>query len=295
MARRIEPQLYSVPPAPCFETSVAIRGAILRRELYLEFQPKVNLSSGLIEGVEALVRWNHPQMGRLGPDAFLHDLERTSMMSSLTDYVLEEALSQCAAFHAGGVLIGVAVNVSPTTITRDLADRIYRSLERHHVQPQWLTIEVTQTTGFEDIGNAAAVMSALRAGGIHVSLDDFGTGYATLSHVQTLPIDEIKIDQSFVANATDSPRDAAIVRFTAELSRALGLRLVAEGVENEETLRLLKACGVDAAQGFYFATPLRASNLIAQLHEITNKAQRRAGPMPIDLRGEAGASWARSG
>jgi len=283
MGRSMRP--INVPDAACpdFIAYLDIRRAILRHDFFLEYQPKVSLGSGLIEGVEALVRWNHRKLGRLAPDVFIPRLERTELIHSLTWSVLDEAVKRCAALHDQGFLLGVAANVSPAAVTEALPRRVEAVLRRYRLDPGWLTLEMTQSMPFENLSRAHSILNAIHARGVHISLDDFGMGYASLAQLQSLPFDEIKIDKVFVTRAARSRRDADIVGFVAALGHAMGLRVIVEGVENRKTMKLMHELGADAAQGNYLAPPLPAGDLLAEFPLVSERARSRIGRVALDL------------
>ena len=268
---------------PDFIAYLDIRRAIIRRDFFLEYQPKVSLGSGLIEGVEALVRWNHRKLGRLAPDVFIPRLERTELIHSLTWSVLDEAVARCAALQNQGFLLGVAVNVSPAAVTEVLPRRVDEVLRRYDLAPGWLTLEMTQSLPFENVGRAHSILNAIHARGVHISLDDFGMGYASLAQLQSLPFDEIKIDRAFVSRAARSQRDADIVRFVTALGCAMGLRVIAEGVDNRRTMKFMHSIGVDAAQGNYLAPALAAGDLLAEFPLVSERARSRIARKTLDL------------
>lgn len=284
MLRRTRPIMLHDAACPDFIAYLDLRQAIFHHEFFLEYQPKVSLDSGLVEGVEALVRWNHKKLGRIEPDAFIPRLERTNLIQHLTWIVLDQAVERCAALQAQGVLFGVAVNVSPAAVTGILPDRVDAVLEKHSLNPHWLTLEVTQSIPFENLARAHSILNAIHARGVNLSLDDFGTGYASVAQLQSFHFDEVKIDRMFVAHAKSSERDAAIVRSLTELGRVLGMRVVAEGVENPKTLKLIDSMGVDAAQGDYLAPALHPGDLLVEFPGITEKVRARLGPRVLDLR-----------
>jgi EAL domain-containing protein (putative c-di-GMP-specific phosphodiesterase class I) len=270
-------------------TYIDIREAVLRREFFLEYQPKVNLRTGRVESVEALLRWQHSSRGRIPPDAFLPLIERTTLMGRLTRLVVDQALAQCSAFHELGLQVGVAVNVSPSAVTEGLAGQIESALQDNGLSSSWLTLEITRTDEFADLARATAILDTIHNTGVRLALDDFGTGYSSLTRLQALPFDEVKIDSSFVGRALRSPRDAQIVRFSADLGRALKLAVVAEGVEDERSLALVRAYGVDVAQGYHFALPQSAADLVADFEDISTRARVRALSPSIDLGSHVGS------
>ena len=233
-----------------------LRGAIEGGQLVLHHQPKIDLSSGQVCGSEALVRWEHPELGLLLPGTFVPLAESTSMIRPLTSRVLAEALADLSAWNANGLDIGVAVNVSarclldptfPATVFELLADA--------GVRPARLSLELTESAIMADPALTASVLEELHKMGVVLSVDDFGTGYSSLSYLQQLPVEELKIDRSFVA-AMAEETSAVIVRSTIDLGRNLGLRVVAEGVENDGILRRLRELGCPVAQGFAISRPL---------------------------------------
>ncbi|GGI06190.1 putative bifunctional diguanylate cyclase/phosphodiesterase [Egicoccus halophilus] len=236
-----------------------LRGATQRGELEVHYQPQVAVVGGAPRGMEALVRWRHPQRGLLPPAEFLPLAERTAVMRSVTSAVLEQVLGQLAVWQQAGLAVPVAVNVS----LHDLADpafagRVRDGLRDHGVPPDLLTLEITEEALVGDPGRALATLDACRATGVELSLDDFGTGHSSLLRLKRLPVSEVKIDRSFVRSLDEAPDgpDAAIVRSVVELTRGLGLRCVAEGVETRRALAVLRRIGCDVAQGFLVARPL---------------------------------------
>ena len=236
-----------------------LRRALERDELILHYQPKVNLATGLVDGVEALVRWQHPVHGLRGPGAFLPHAEHTALMRPLTLHVLKTALRQLAVWRTEGLDIHVAVNLAVQNLL-DLRTpgQVAHMLACYGLTPDRLTLEVTESLMLHDPQRAGEVLSDLSALGVGLALDDFGTGYSSLEHLKRLPVDELKIDKSFVMSMDRDPADRAIVASTAALGRSLGLRVVAEGVESEDAWRSLESFGCDFAQGYYLSRPLPA-------------------------------------
>jgi diguanylate cyclase (GGDEF)-like protein len=239
-----------------------LRRAIDHDELVLHFQPKVALGSGAVIGVEALVRWEHPERGLLEPSAFLGLAERTGLITDVTRWVIDAAVGQCAAWRAEGTDLSVAINLAAANIVdTTLPARIAEALERWDVPRDRLQCEISEDTVMGDPRRATDVLERLRAQGIRLSLDDFGTGHSSLSYLKRLPLDEVKIDRSFVSGMAVEASDAAIVRSTIDLARHLGLDVVAEGVESEEVLEVLQSLDCDIAQGFLLSRPLPAAEL----------------------------------
>jgi diguanylate cyclase (GGDEF)-like protein len=239
-----------------------LRHAIDNDELVLHFQPQVALDTRRVIGVEALVRWEHPERGLLGPGDFLGVAERTGVITDVTRWVLDAAVRQCASWRERGTELPVAINLAAANIV-DIAlpDAVEQTLRRWNVPGELLQCEVSEDTVMGDPQRATEVLERLRALGVRLSLDDFGTGHSSLSYLKRLPLDEVKIDRSFVTGMAVDPSDAAIVRSTIDLARHLGLDVVAEGVETEEVLEVLVALDCDVAQGFLLSRPLPASQL----------------------------------
>jgi len=241
-----------------------LRRALDEKELVLHYQPKADLSDGRIVAVEALVRWQHPEHGLLTPDQFVPLAEATGLIRELTLTVLDEALHQQRVWRDDGIDIRVAVNLS----ARDLYDLTLPAstaelLAKHDVPPTSLELEITESVIVADPMRARAILNRLSEMGVVLAIDDYGTGYSSLGYLKRLPIDEMKIDRSFVMQMADDRNDAAIVRSTVELGRNLGLKVVAEGVETAAAWAHLKALGCDFAQGYYLSKPVPAAEIAA--------------------------------
>jgi diguanylate cyclase (GGDEF)-like protein len=255
-----------------------VRPALENREFVLYYQPKVSVKDGRIAGVEALIRWQHPERGMIEPDEFIPMVERTVLLRPLTLYVIDEALRQARLWSRHGLMPDVAVNLSPRSLLDpQLPDQVAQLLTQWDVPPSRLTLELTESFLMADSGRSVGVMSLLSEVGITLSIDDFGTGYSSLSHLRRLPIREIKIDRSFVVNMREDPNDWMIARATVDLGRNLGLRVVAEGVEDAETLARLAEMGCEQAQGYHLCVPLPAEGATRWLEARTAgaRAQRR--------------------
>jgi diguanylate cyclase (GGDEF)-like protein len=258
-----------------------IRPAIDDGQFRMYYQPKVRLSDGRVAGAEALIRWHHPTLGRLGPADFLPTVERTVLLQPLTHWALNDVLRTWRSWSAEGVEIPVAVNVSPRTLLdQDLPDVVERLLERWGVSPRFLRLELTEDFLVADSGRSHAVLERLARVGIGLSIDDFGTGFSSLSYLKRLPIEEIKIDRTFVSNMLGRVEDFSIVRATIELGRNLGLRVVAEGVQDRETFDRLGDFGCDEAQGFYIAPALEPDDFWTWLSK--REAHRSAPPHGLE-------------
>jgi len=234
-----------------------LRNGIDRGQLTVHYQPKVDLERGTFSQLEALVRWQHPVNGLMPPDEFISLAERTGLISPLTSWVLNEALSQCRSWRDEALPLGVAVNLSGRSLQDpSLIELVGEALHRWRIPPSSLMLELTESSIMSDPDHVMKVLEQLRGLSVRLSIDDFGTGYSSLSHLRLLPVDEIKIDKSFVLEMLRNPSDEAIVRSTIQLCQNLGRKVVAEGVENAETYSRLHGLGCDLAQGFYIAPPM---------------------------------------
>jgi diguanylate cyclase (GGDEF)-like protein len=239
-----------------------LRDAIPGGELVLHFQPKVALDDGRLEGVEALVRWQHPERGLLAPGAFLPLVERSDLMRPLSAEVLDQALRQLADWRGRGLDMTVAINLSAATLhDHGLAREIASRLRRFDVPPDRLQVEITESSLMRDPQRAGEVLEELADHGVRIAIDDFGTGWSSLVWLKRLPVHAIKVDRSFVGDMVDRPSDAAIVESTINLGHTLGLQVIAEGVETPETLQRLRSFGCDVAQGYLMCRPVPAEEL----------------------------------
>jgi diguanylate cyclase (GGDEF)-like protein/PAS domain S-box-containing protein len=233
-----------------------LRQALQTDELVVYYQPQAGIASGQIHKVEALVRWQHPDRGLLGPDHFIPLAEQTGMIRALTRYVLDTALGQCRAWHDEGRSIGIAVNITGRELL-DLGfpDEVSELLTKWDLDPTVLELEITETTIMTDLPRARSILGRLRDLGIRTAIDDFGSGHSSLGYLKHLPIDILKIDKSFVQNMATDLGDAAVVRTAIDLGRSLGLEVVAEGVETEQARQHLADLGCDTFQGYYLGRP----------------------------------------
>ena len=237
--------------------------ALERGELIVEYQPILTAAGDLV-GAEALVRWDHPTRGRLSPDEFLEVAERYRLTPSIAQRVLDVALEDLHRWRAGGSSVRMSVNVSASDLHDErLVDSVASALIKHDVPPAALTIEITETAMMRDPETARSVMRALDALGVELAVDDYGTGYSSLEYLLRLPINEIKLDRAFSADLADERRSVAIVRSTVDLTHALGLRMVAEGVEDAGTLEILQDLGCDLVQGWHLGRPMPATGFEA--------------------------------
>ncbi|SCL20045.1 putative bifunctional diguanylate cyclase/phosphodiesterase [Micromonospora inyonensis] len=230
------------------------------------YQPQVRIATGEVVGVEALLRWRHPVRGMVDPGELIRVAEQSAVMRLLTRRVVDDVVGQLARWSAAGSTLRAALNVSVRDLhTGEIADQIGDLLARHAIRPDRLQLEITEGALMADPRRVLDTVSRLHRIGVAIALDDFGTGYSSLQHLRRLPLSEVKVDRSFVLGMADDPDDAAIVRSMIELAGALNLRVVAEGVEDERTWRLLHAAGCDLAQGWFFARPMPADELTAWL------------------------------
>jgi diguanylate cyclase (GGDEF)-like protein len=234
-----------------------LRHAVEHDELRLYYQPKLELHTGRVAGAEVLLRWEHPTRGLLNPVDFIPFAEQTGFIRWLTRWTLDRALAQAAEWHRGGVALNLAVNISSEDIGDSRFDsRVASLLSRHQLPPSLLTLELTETGFIEDPKRALLMLDAIAALGVGLSIDDFGTGYSSLSHLARMPVDEMKIDRSFIQNLESDPEFATVVRSAIDMGHGLGLKVVAEGIETAAAANRLRSFGCDIAQGFYYARPM---------------------------------------
>jgi diguanylate cyclase (GGDEF)-like protein len=248
--------------------SGALRQAIEGGELTLDFQPKLDLLAGTIQSVEALARWHHPAQGAILPEEFIPHAEQTGLIQPFTRWSFDAALAQLALWQTAGIGISVAVNLSACSLHDEkLPETVAALLRKWRVDPDRLTLELTESAVMLDPAAARRNLFRLHDLGLRLSIDDFGTGYSSLSALQRLPLHEIKIDKSFVAQMVDSHSDLVIVRSTIDLARNLGLAVVAEGIESERHLIALQDLGCDLGQGFFVSHPLPIDRLTSWFGE----------------------------
>jgi EAL domain-containing protein (putative c-di-GMP-specific phosphodiesterase class I) len=241
----------------------ALRRALGRDELLAYYQPLVSLSSGRVEGAEALVRWNHPEKGILGAGQFISVAEASGLIVAIDSWMLHAACTRAKDWRARGYdSFRVEVNLSARQFQLpDLVAAVTRCLKETGLPPEALEIEITESVAMRNVARSAEILRGLRDLGVRISLDDFGTGYSSLSYLRTLPVDTVKLDQSFVRDVTTDPGDAAIATAIIAMAHSLGLRVVAEGVETEEQLSFLRGQGCDTVQGFLFGHAVPAEQL----------------------------------
>ena len=245
-----------------------LRQALEQDALTLVYQPKVAVATRSVRSLEALVRWTHPQLGPISPAEFVPLAERTGGTRRLTSWVLTAAIKQMAQWRRDGLEVEVAVNLSaPDILDPTLSDEILATLRAHAVEPTRLVLEITESAVMRDAQLAARNMQLLRIAGVRFAIDDFGTGYSSLSHLSRLPVDELKIDRSFIMHAHERGDDANIVMSTIELAHSMGLKVVAEGVETAEGWNLLRKLGCDYAQGYLISRPLAVADVTGFVRE----------------------------
>ncbi|HEX6487399.1 MAG TPA: EAL domain-containing protein [Candidatus Dormibacteraeota bacterium] len=238
--------------------------ALPHGELLVHFQPKVDIATSRVVGAEALVRWRHPERGLLYPESFISFVEKSDLIGPLLGEVLEESLRAAATWRRGGLEVGVSVNVSAANLyDPELPSMVKAALERHQLPPHTLTAEITETAIMAT--HTESTVRRLSALGVRISIDDFGTGYSSLRYLKTLPVDEIKIDQSFVTDMARDASDAAIVKCIVDLAKTLDLRVVAEGVETRTIAGMLEGLGCDEIQGYHIAPAMPADEVIGWL------------------------------
>ena len=243
-------------------------------ELRLWVQPKLDLKTNEIYGAEALVRWQHPELGLLFPDAFIPAVEQAGSIAHLTRWVLREAIARCAAWRNQGVMLGIAVNISVDDLTDEyLPYFLLEHVQKHQLAPHTLTLEVTESAIMHNVQKSLAVVNCIHELGFRLAIDDFGTGHSALTQLKRLPVDELKIDKAFVTRSDDA-KDDAILRATIDLAHELGLNVVAEGVEDDAAIARLAALGCEHAQGYGIGKPMPYEQLLPWL------AQRRSAGRP---------------
>ena len=254
---------------------VALQRAIQERQFELYYQPQIDLDNGEVVGLEALVRWHHPERGLILPDQFIPLAEELGLMTPLGDLILEMACMQIADWQRQDLpVLRVAVNLSARQFKQaDLLEHVNMWIERAGVDPALLELELTETSIMHDAESAAKILGRLSEAGMRVTIDDFGTGYSSLAYLKSFPLDALKIDRSFVRDITEDASDAAIVRTIIALARHLGLHVVAEGVETTEQLDFLRANSCRFAQGFHFSPPVSADEVFAVIARLERQWQ----------------------
>lgn len=256
-----------------------LRGAIQTGQLVLHYQPKVDHRDCLVIGLEALVRWQHPDKGLLEPDSFIPLAEEAGLIEEITRWVLKTAIAELAELHTRGHMLTMGVNLSPRNLHElELPAAISTLLAGNSVAPEYLTLEITENAVMSNATDAIAILGKPDSMGITLAIDDFGTGYSSLAHLRQLPLDEIKIDKSFVIDMEENENDAVIVRSIIDLAHNLGLKVVAEGVDTKDAWDTLTVLGCDHSQGFYMSKPLPAEMLLQWLEESSTASMAALQP-----------------
>jgi EAL domain-containing protein (putative c-di-GMP-specific phosphodiesterase class I) len=261
-----------------------LRQAIQKSEFELHYQPQISISRDKIIGMEALIRWRHPRHGLLSPSSFINMAEETGLIYGITDWVLAEACSQLARWHSMGLSeLHISVNVSPQEFNRnDVVKRISSNLIRYGLPANALQVEITENLLLQDVSDVIDKMFLLRDHGIRFSIDDFGTGFSSLNYLRRIPINTIKIDQSFVRDLVEEHEVSPIIPAIIGIARGFGLHVVAEGIETGYQMKTLQDLGCDEMQGFLFSRPLPAAEVECLLFasQIIPRAGRPAGNHP---------------
>lgn len=251
-----------------------LKEAIESGQLRVFFQPQIEINSGKVTGVEALVRWQHPVLGIIDPINFIPLAEQTGLVDLLTEEVLEQSLKQASEWLAKGLRLNVSINMPPTSFrTLDLPEIISKKITDYGLQLNQVTLEVTETTLMQELTRSLDILTRLRMKGILLSIDDFGTGYSSMVQLYRIPFTELKIDLSFVKKATSDKEALAIVKMVTMLGHELGMTVVAEGVEDKETWELLRELGCDTVQGYYMARPMASEEVLPWFEQYNQNAK----------------------
>jgi len=256
--------------------------AIQNQEFVLHYQPKINLSNKTVDSIEALIRWQHPKHGLLAPGHFIDIAESTGIIQDITEWVIDEGLRHCAGLRAEGMDLSIAINISVRNLlSEQFADDVIACLKKHDFPPDKLILEVIESAVIEDMHQTIVTLEALNEHGVNLSLDDFGTGYSSLSYLKKLPIHELKIDRSFVTEMNQDKEDRVIVETTMAIAHQLGLRVVAEGIEDAETLQSLTGMKCELGQGYFIKKPMNLETLYTWLRENPEFATQNLLSGPI--------------
>ena len=280
------------------QLDASLRGALEREEFLLHYQPKIDLATGAISGLEALLRWQHPQWGRMAPAEFVPILEETGLIAPVGEWVLQTVCKQIKVWQARGIrALPVAVNVSAQQFNQpDFADRMRAHIAQSGVDCRLIELEITESMLMHDPSEAAAMLGRLKRIGVKLSIDDFGTGYSSLAYLKRFPLDALKIDRTFVSDIIVDSDGAAIAMAIIGLAHNLGLKVVAEGVETEAQTSFLRSNGCDEMQGNYFARPLSVEDCTRMLIEdrrlhlprtgmASSSSRRSSRPAPAHIDG----------
>ncbi len=272
-AETLRELLVGLLQMPKEQLAADLAAAISENQLYLEYQPKFSCAAARLTGVEALARWRHPRLGIIPPDEFIALAEESELIHRLTDWAVGSAARQAAAWRADGLDIAVAVNISARDLEDlDLPERLVQQVEAAGIDPDGIILELTETGAMRQAVQMMDVLTRLRLKGFRLSMDDFGTGYSSLVQLQRMPFSEVKIDRSFVAQMTTNQSCRTIVEIIIILAQKLGLKTVAEGVEDAAALKALSELGCDTAQGYHLGRPMPATGILA-MHRDSEAAQ----------------------
>lgn len=250
-----------------------LRRAVEQGELSLLYQPQFDLRNGQMVGAEALVRWLHPQRGVISPDEFLPLVRGHQLMTPITEFVLNQALDDAKRWSAMGRDLPVAINLSPTAVAiADLPERVEKALDTRGLAASTLVVEITEDLFLEHSASARRILLSLREKGVRIAIDDFGSGYSALGYLRDLPVDEVKLDRTFVAPIASDPKAAAVARAVIDLAHVLLLKTVAEGVEDEKTAQLLRLYGCDVVQGYLYSPPITADEITAMREPVSGRS-----------------------
>jgi len=253
--------------------------ALDRGQLSLCYQPVIQLHDSRVTGLEALLRWDHPTLGLVPPDIFIPVAEDTGLITEIGAWVIDQACAELASLRAtvkGGADLSMAVNISARQLRGDsLLDTVARALMHHSLPASSLCLELTESLLMENVGMTSKLLSALRSAGVRISVDDFGTGYSSLAYLKRLPVDEVKIDRSFVSDLDDDGANTSLVAAVVAIAASLGISTVAEGVEKPEQAARLQELGCNEAQGYWFSRPMAPSEIVAVMEGLGLASERR--------------------
>jgi EAL domain-containing protein (putative c-di-GMP-specific phosphodiesterase class I)/AmiR/NasT family two-component response regulator len=261
--------------------SSEITRALIEHQFVAYFQPKISIKTGVIKGVESLIRWQHPEKGLIMPSQFIAIAEEHGLINELTMEVLDLALQQCRHWHERGLKITVAINLSMLSLSNSaFAEQIAHKVASYSIDPSFIMLEITETAVMGDVGNALGTLARLRLKGFGLSIDDYGTGFSSMQQLSRIPFTELKLDRSFVDGAHAKPHLRAILASSIEIAKKLDLRSVAEGVENEDDLTVLKELGCDIVQGYLTARPMPGEEVVSWLKSNNQRLRELCRPLP---------------